>query len=303
MDAKRPNYTIVTVAHAPQEPFLEMQANSLNMYLDTNPSFVSSIVIVDGAQSSRLNWRGLVRRYGQLAARVRFIDISEFGALPHDAAWYRQQVLKLLVARKITTPRYIILDSKNHLVNPLFRDAFETADSRLMYSSLRSYRHHSFRHLVENACRYFGIDAAAIGAFMPTVTPFVVSTHLVRELLDHVERRERVPFAHAFLGRPASYRLTEFGLYAAYLIFSRGGFSALYDMRAPGFPIVWSEINISAKLAAAQKSPVFAVHRSAYRTLRRPAREALAAFWHEHRLFRSKREAEVFIASCVRFWR
>jgi hypothetical protein len=303
MEVKRPHYTIVTVAHAEQEPFLEMQANSLSMYLDRNPSFVSSIVIVDGAQSARLNRRGLVRRYGRLAARVRFIDISEFGPLPDDTGWYRQQALKLLVARKVATPRYIILDSITHLVNPLFRDAFETADSRLMYSSLRSYRDHSFRPLVENACRYFGVSAVAGDAFMPTVTPFVVSTRTVRELLDYVERRERVPFAHAFLGRPADYRLTEFGLYAAYLIFSRGGFSGLYDMRAPGFPIVWSGSNISAKLGAAQKSPVFAVHKSAYKNLQRPAREALAAFWHERHLFRSKREAEVFIASCARFWR
>jgi hypothetical protein len=295
-------YTIVTVAYAVDQPFIELQAESLRAHLDPDASFVWEIVIVDNQDADPLCRGKILRHYGSFASRVRFIDAAEFGEMPPDSGWYRQQALKLLISRKIETPRYILLDAKNHLINHMSRPTVESRDGKFMYSYIHSYREHTLRHLVENACRYFGVEEKATERFMPTVTPFAISTQVARELLDHVERRERRDFAHVFLARDESNRVTEFGLYAAYLIHSGRGFTSLYDLTGPKFRTIWGdmEYNLPRILERADNSTFFSVHRTAFRNLDSGAAGTLADFWYKHKLFNSRRAAMAFVTSCAR---
>jgi uncharacterized protein DUF6492 len=295
-------YTIVTVAYAVDQPFIELQAESLKTHLEPDASFVREIVIVDNQDAFPLCKDKILSCYGSFASRVRFIDAVEFGDMPPDSGWYRQQALKLLISRKIETPRYILLDAKNHLINRVSRSTVESKDGKLMYSYVHSYREHTLRHLVENACRYFAIDERVIEQFMPTVTPFAISTQVARELLDYIEGQESRDFAQVFLARDESKRVTEFGLYAAYLIHSGRGFTRLYDLTGPKFRTIWGDVeyDLPRVLERAGNSAFFSVHRTAFRNLDSGAAGALADFWHKHKLFSSRRAAKAFVTSCAR---
>jgi hypothetical protein len=301
-EAKQGGYTIVTVAHAVDQPLIELQANSLRIHLGCDTSFVREIVIVDNRDADQLCREKILSCYGTLASRVRFIDVVEFGNMPQESGWYRQQALKLLISRKVTTPRYLLLDAKNHLINRMTRSTIEPEDGKFMYSYVHSYREHSLRHFVENSCRYFDIKEAVIERFLPTVTPFAISTQVTRELLDYVEKRECQDFARVFLARADSNRITEFGIYAAYLIHSGRGFTSLYDLTGPKFPVIRGdfEFNLPKVLEAANNAAFFSIHRTTFRKLDSRAAEALADFWHKHKLFSSTCAAIAFIEFCTK---
>ncbi|MET3912770.1 hypothetical protein ABID59_007142 [Bradyrhizobium sp. S3.3.6] len=295
-------YTVVTVSHALDQPLLELQACSLHRFLDDRDGFVSSIVVIDNSDEGELDRTRLFNCYGRLAPRVRFMQACAFGAFPHTAGWFRQQALKLMVARTIETPRYIVLDAKNHLVNPLSRAYLETVDGQFMRSYVRNFQQHPLRAYFESTCRYFRIDEAAIRKFMPPITPFVLSASVVRELIEYVEAREKTIFSYAFLERARSKQMTEFALYAGYLLHTYGDFSDLYRFDGQECPVIWQfsdKSEAARRLAEARESPFLAVHRNAFATFDRDTTHAVARLWQTRGLFQSKEQACSFIEACA----
>jgi hypothetical protein len=296
-------YTLVTVAHVPDQPLLALQALSIARYLDEANSFVRSIVVIDTSDDkARIDEDFLRNRYGRFASRVRFVRAGQLGDVPRLPGWRRQQALKLMAAREVSSPRYIILDAKNHLVSPVSRNFFESEDGHAMRSYRHGFHHHPHRRYVDNVCRYFSIDPLAVDRFTPVITPYVVSTAVVRELLDYVECREAQSFANAFLGRQHHDRMTEFTLYGGYLIHTGRNASGLYDWSGRPSPVVWesdSTVEVLRALARAETMPFFSVHRRAFGNLDDDGRKAVARFWCSRGLFASEEAAGAFIATCA----
>ena len=216
----------------------------------------------------------------------------------------RQQALKLLVARKVDTPRYILLDAKNHLVRPLTRDFVETPDGTLMRSRLVGYRNLSLCQFVVNAIDYFGLDPGMVDSFMASTTPFSMSTSFTQSLLAYVEDREQRDFGWWFCERPRAARVSEFAMYAAFLAFVGGGLSNLYHLTNPAPATVWkaSVAQFDKTLMEACKQAFFGVHRGAFGMLDARQRRDLARLWTQRGLFDSTKRALIFINECADYY-
>jgi hypothetical protein len=285
-------YTFLTVAHAADYRLLWLQARSLNRYLDRD--LLGEIVVIqNNPQLSRLRgWRhAMLREYGSLAPAVRFVDVRQIADVPpYISGWFSQQILKLMAARIVETKRYVVLDAKNHLVFPLTRRCIETSSGTMLLHPM-NYEHHDMRPFLANTLDYFGLNLRDhVKCFLPTTTPFPLSTDTVRDLVDYIEVREKRPFPEAFVYD--GFKRTEFFLLGAYLLATGRRFAEFYDLSGQGWATVWPEDtaeDIRKKIAWCENNAtaVFAVHRRAIPQLDEATRHVIAAFWQQRYLFRT----------------
>lgn len=281
-------YTFLTVAHAADRGLLTLQARSMALYCPLD--LVHEILIVENFDAgAEAHWRHrLLEAYGPLAKRVQFVASADVCAIaPRHGGWWRQQVLKLCAARVIASPRYLVLDAKNHLFRPLTRDFLETHDGRPKLNGY-GFENHSLKDALIRTLTYLEVDPAPfVPHFTRTSTPFLMLTDVSRKLVAYVEERERKPFAEAFL----ELRLTEFFLYSGYL--ERCGLlSASYEMSQPFCAQIWGHSasldgvrEALGKASEPKGGPFLAVHRLALEAMEMPARRTLGAFWAKAGLF------------------
>lgn len=284
-------YTLVTVVHPADFTLLRLQARSFSRYLRLGPA---DEIFVIGNQGfhHHAGWQDPLRRdYGPLIDRVRFLDAPEVATMPDGTAgWRSQQILKLMVARVLTTDRYVVLDAKNHLVYPMSLDFFEVRGK--LRSSCINYEGHSMLQFLKRSVRYFGIDEhRAVSSFLPTITPFVFPTTTVRTLIDAVAEREQDTFPSTF----GHINTTEFLLFGGYLSTFPGGIEEVYDLSSRACPVIWKDtaargVNAVELVVARVEDeclPFFTVHRHAAPLLDYRSREAVASVWLRRHLFNS----------------
>jgi hypothetical protein len=292
-------YTLVTVVCRVDYPLLRLQARSLSRYLRPGPADEIWVIANQGLQGTNDWQEPVLQDYGPLADRVRFLDALDVAAIPDTIpGWVSQQILKLMVARLVTTDRYVVLDAKNHLVFPLHSGFFEVGGK--LRSTRRNYEGHPMYRYLTGSLRYFGIDEQQVlDSFLPTVTPFVFTVHLVRGLLDAVNERERRPFPMAF----GNLGTTEFLLFGTYLCTLPGGIEEVYDLSSRACPAVWKETavlgfeNVGPVVARVgnERLPFFTVHRHAFPLLDERSGQAVAALWSQHHCVDSLEDGLRFI--------
>lgn len=251
-------YTFVTVAHQVDYDLLCRQARSMAKYLPDD--LVASIIVVNnGITGSILK---LLDQYGRHRKLVRILPAAKLisaGTLRHKG-WLTQQILKLRVHRFVQTDRYVCLDAKNIMINPLRREFLE--DHRGRPRAFRAnYSQHSSLRWLKNVIHYTGLSSWHITSFWPTITPFTMITSVVGELIRQIEHDG--PFEKAFL----DYKLTEFFLYGAFL--EKTGRRNLYEFSQPQCPVIFNTTSYDkfvagqVKKAERDRIPFFAVHRGA----------------------------------------
>jgi hypothetical protein len=301
----RPHVTLtfVTVVFGAETRLLELQARSFDRYLD--PTCVASIIVIDNG------WRPMSHRqvsrlrasYGRFADRLTIVRTSNLvPELPSTIGWRSQQLAKLLVARSVTTPHYVVLDAKNHLIRRSIMADFIGPDGRA-HGGTHPYTHHPLLPQLTATLRYLhaqdDVIAAAVENFPPTATPFVMDTAVTRELLDGVELASHGPFAREF----ERAGLTEFFLYSGWIVVRGPGIDRVYDGVAIPSPTVWpgrrDANGVDDAIAEAQRegSAFFAVHRSALARGDRASRARIARFWRDRGLFSTVSSARRFIGS------
>ncbi|CAN5328488.1 hypothetical protein BH11ACT3_BH11ACT3_17360 [soil metagenome] len=283
--------TFVTVVFGAEARLLELQARSLALYAD--PDAVGSIVVINNG------WRDLtpsgrarlLASYGRLADRVTIVRTGHLiPDLPPTIGWRSQQIAKLLIARSVDTPHYIVLDAKNHLVRAAGRADFVGADGRA-HGGTHTYLQHPLKPQLVSALRYLGASETVIESslrdFPPTAPPFVIDTAVTRTMLDEIETASGVTFAREF----ERQRLTEFFLYSGWITVRGPGVDALYDRVPIPSPTVWPRRGhsggVDATIAEAEEddSAFFAVHRQALARGDRRMRRLIAQFWTRRGLF------------------
>jgi hypothetical protein len=284
-------YALVTVAHAADYTLLRLQASSLSRYMRLGSADEIWVIANQGLQGSAAWQDALRREYGLLADRVRFLDARDVATIPNaTAGWLSQQILKLMVARVLTTDRYVVLDAKNHLVCPMSLDFFEVRGK--LRSSCVNYEWHSMRQFLNRSIRYFGlVEQRVVSSFLPTITPFVLPTAMVRNLIDTIAERELDTFPRSF----CRINTTEFMLFGGYLCTLVQGIEGVYDLSSRACPAIWQDT--AARGADAVESviarvegdrlPFFTVQRQAVPLLDRRSREAVASLWLRRHLFES----------------
>ncbi|WP_347756904.1 DUF6492 family protein [Agrococcus sp. ProA11] len=290
--------TFVTVVFEPEIPLLRLQARSLARFLDE--AAVAEIIVLDncaGGMPGRTRRRVLAEFGPILAPRVTFLRTAELGVRGSTAGWRSQQAAKLLIARRIGTSHYVILDAKNHLVAPGAASDFVDATGTAR-GGTHPYTEHPLRSDLERTLRFLGADDAAVARaiedFPTTITPFVIDTALALRMIDDVEATAGEPFATAF----ERARLLEFFLYS--------GWSIRREQRVPvngaaiRAPIIWPgrATEQGARDAIRERDDAdarwFSVHRRVLVRADAATRRHIIAFWTERELM-SAAEARAFV--------
>jgi len=298
-------FAFVSVVFEAECPLLWLQARSMAAYLPDD--LVAEVIVIDNSRRpmpARFTQQ-LLDAYGPLSERVRVLRPRDICALPRTAGYRSQQILKLCVADQISSPRYVVLDAKNHFVAPVERDLFEAPDGRARISTT-SYGSHALRPQLEHVFQYLGLDATPyLESFATTVPPFVLDKDVVRSLIDGIERRSGRTFPEEFV----AHRLTEFFLYAGWIVASAGSLDDNYELQQQRRPYIWLStanregVERAIRAATDAGAAVFAVHRLALARLDGDSAHALAKFWASRRLFSSPANAERFVCGYRTFHR
>lgn len=289
--------TFVSVVFEAELPLLRIQARSAAIYLPAE--LVEAIIVIDNtARGISAKYRQDLRSdYGPLASFVQILRPSDICQVASTTGWRSQQILKLMIAERITSKRYVTLDAKNHFVNPVELGFFEAADGRARVS-VYGYETHPLRPNLERVLTYVGLDPNEyVGRFTATVTPFVLDTATVQAMIADVQARSGRDFSKEFVVQD----LTEFFLYAGWILAQGESLDEAFDCDRPSCPTVWprsADIDgVRAAIAQADEgdAPVFSVHRRALAQLDPASTAVLASFWTQRGLFESEDAATEFV--------
>lgn len=289
-------FTIVTVAFEGDTGAMGLQARSMARFLPR--ALVREIIVVEnGLPGTPMPWRqSLLAEYGCLADLVTFKTADEVATLPKGTeGWWGQQVLKLEVARQVSTPAYLLLDGKHHLVKPLTRSFLEDDTGRLRIRCA-DYQGHPLSGNLESALEYFGLEPSEHSGFFPTTTPpFPMKTSVVIEIIDGLSAK------HGDLTKfMTTSNITEFFLYSAYLTAS-DRIASLYDRHQMPYPMIWAgqqddeTCRRLIEVSANGESPFFGLHRKAAPLLSAQASSALASYWAKCGLFDTQSDALAYL--------
>lgn len=292
-------YTFVTVMFHGEHGLLRLQARSMRLFCPAD--LVREILIVDNSYPHPTTWwrTQVMSQYGKLAKFVRILSAAELTSMPIEArGWITQQILKLKIAESVRSDRYVVLDTKSHLVYPLKLDFLETATGLPRLNGY-SFAQHPLRGNLERTLAYLGVDSNThLNWFTRTGPPFTILTRHARDLVQYIESREGTSFASVFVEK----RLAEFFLYSSYLL-SRGILHTSYDFTQP---LCVHILEDSAKKDDCIKcirqikntgAPFMSVHRNAIAKMDDEGRAALAEFWRARGLFPTITEGIRFLRS------
>jgi hypothetical protein len=281
-------YTFVTVSHAVDYGLLKLQARSMGLYCP--PSLVHEILIVENFDpGASMNWRpAILAEYGPLAGLVRFVVGNDIAPMPASSpGWWKQQALKISVSNVVTSERYVVLDAKNQLVQPLTAGFLETASGQPRLNGY-SFVDHPLKDALIRTLGYLAVDPTPhIQKFTRTSTPFTMLTARSKEIVAYVEAREGKAFGQAFLDN----KLTEFFLFSGFLQL-QGALQTTYDMTQPHCAQIWgfsgTEAGCQDVITRASNPagcPFIAVHRVALKEMDVLPRVMVCEFWCDRGLF------------------
>jgi hypothetical protein len=219
----------VTVCFPAEINLLRLQARSLRLHFDERAIGSISVIVnwPDEAEFEQLFQKFVALEYGHLLDRVKLVSHAALVDPRLKAhGWRRQQVLKLMIARKLTGDHYLILDAKNHFIRPASLKTFFTKSGRIaIYLKPPSA---SLLPRFAASLRYFDIqDPDLVKKTLPTTTPFVMPRRLLMDMLDAIERKEMGPFDDFFLRK--NREVTEFYLWLGFLLRTFGTFEECYE--------------------------------------------------------------------------
>jgi hypothetical protein len=297
---------LVTVIYYRELLLLKLQARSIAAFVDHSAIGQIVVVVNEDTPAQTLATMEAIREevvveYGRLGERLRIID----GATLHQAeiasnGWRKQQTLKLLVARELQSECYVALDGKNHFIRPV--DAATFLDATGKMRSFRARQQGSLNKFFVSSCSYFGVDPERyVNAAMPATTPFVLSTTLVREMIDFIEKKESCTFTEFF--HAPRRNVTEFFLYFAFLVANH---SPIEDVYAFGkriavtlftrWPDTPERVHAALDKLSDASSVVFGLHSNRLPALDAAAIETICRCWVACGLVRSMLEAHELVA-------
>ena len=294
--------TLVTVVFEAEVPLLELQARSVARFVSRE--VCRDVVVIDNTRRG-LPGRAraaLLSEYGDRADVVRFVRSVDIAPVRAAGGWHVQQVLKLLIADRLATSHYLVLDAKNHFVASLRREFLFGPDGRPRVNAY-SYVDHPHRARLERVLRYLGVDPGPhIEWFTATVTPYLLDRQLVLNLIRGIEARSGRSFHDEFLRK----ELTEFLLYGGWVVAGGVDLDERFDLHQVFAQTLWpgsaSAPDVRRVVARAREgeAPLFSVHRGALGVLDTQGTALLADFWTERGLFPTGADATQWLTGARR---
>ena len=291
---------LVVVGFTGELRALKLQARSLRLYASEGMFTHIYIIVNDNAFSAFRTYfeTEILPEYGVHANCVELVDYRALTGKPiKKTGWRSQQALKLLAARLVNAPQYLLLDSKNHIIRPIDSSTFVSIDGKLRMHQTAI--NPLFRSHFDAACTYFGVkDGYTIEQALPTTTPLIMSTRAVRQLLDNVERRQLDGFMLFFLQNRS---FNEFYFYHAYLLSQPELFETIYQSRSKTAVVFFGgaaetpeRIKFLMPALDRQEICCTGVHRHILEVGLEENLQAIAAMWRRFGLVNSEWEIDYF---------
>lgn len=291
--------SVVTVFFEAEIDLLALQARSLELFAQ-DVQFDKIVLIDNTARGLGTQWRSRLRRlYGDAEKRVEFVRPAALVDLPDLPGWVGQQVLKLMVNRIIPSRHYLVLDAKNHWIEPTSLATFISADGRARGAS-HTYREHALEKQVRGVLHYLGLDPEDwLDHFPVTHTPVVLETAVAAHLVTSIEQSSGKKFSVEF----ADQHLLEFPLYHAWIIATEGTLDNRIDGSVIRSTTLWpsiDEASMELELAPLKESrtadsPFLGIHRTALARAHSAQSESIAQLWVDRGLFSTTSAARSFI--------
>lgn len=298
----------VTVTFGEELGLLQVQARSFALFMPDQ--LVKNILIIVNEANTQGVYTAIVENivpfYGVHAPKVRVLhrfEVSGKHTFMHRG-WISQQVLKLMAAHHVASDDYVILDTKNHFVRPVTdRDFFAGSHKlkhrcvNLMYGKRSKWvswflppRRKKLSRRFRGSMQYFGLNPTEFAEnSVPKTTPFPMSTELVRDLINHIEEREKEPFPAWF---ESYFEATEFYLLQSYAAFRGQSFHNLYQPSKTGVMALYPEAKkrlsqLGQTLARVEDDGSYfclGVHRKLATCLSNRQKRLLTDFWRRRGL-------------------
>ena len=210
--------TFATIVFKKELPLLFLQAKSIGLYASNIGLKKIIIVLNDAFENSEVL---CIKSYYQLFAPkgcdvdvIEADKIFENDSRSSTRGWISQQALKLLVAKRVETDFYLILDAKNHLINELCIDDLFFDGKAIAYGA----GHFNMWGACLGACeRLLNMEPIKQRFILPA-TPYLMSSDAVAFLEKHLLESENIGLTEAIINNE---NVTEFLLYFCYLVKSK----------------------------------------------------------------------------------
>jgi len=215
---------LITVVFEKEIPLIEIQARSIELYIDTDIIKNIYVVVNDDDHVVDLispNWWGIHSN------KVQIIPRSRYGVVPVLEGWNSQQLYKLFAANAAESKWSMCLDAKTWFVQKLQWDKLFDEQNRVKFVSIPVIP--VFRDAQKFLEEFYNIDMVEVSG--PGGVPFMFHTSTVRSMFEHIRIKDS---SRSFLGFFCTHvnfpaAITEFMLYSAYVIYKYGDYSSLYN--------------------------------------------------------------------------
>jgi hypothetical protein len=214
---------LITVVFKKEIPLIEIQARSIELYIDTDR--IKNIYVVVNDEDSIVN---LIdpRWWGTNSNKVQIIPRSKYGVDSALIGWDSQQMYKLFAAESAESAWSMCLDAKTWFVQELHWDKLFDEQNRVKFRSIPVIP--VFKSAQEFLEKFYNIHMKEV--IGPGGVPFMFHTETVKSMFKELG----TPFLEFFSTHvrfPAN--ITEFMLYSAYIVHKYSNYSSLYSQYQP----------------------------------------------------------------------
>lgn len=197
---------------------LKLQAYSFKF---VDPTIINTIYVIyndtDTNKEAFLKEFEKIKKFYPKRLIVEVVTLDQLKLNFNHSSWFNQQITKLEISRLISSEYYVLLDSKNHFVREIYLSDFIDEGKPILFVDDPG----SMINYYQNCLTYYGIyqvsESPSTKKFL-TTTPYIIKTQDCREMINHIETKEKIVFSEFFKNNPGKY--TEFYLYSTYLLFS-----------------------------------------------------------------------------------
>jgi hypothetical protein len=288
---------LITVVYQKEIPYLEIQARSIAQYF--HPFTISTITVVINDSK---DVHGLIDPswYGNLQGKLKVLHISELTDLPLTHNWDSQQLCKLLAAKQTNTKWSMILDAKTWFIRPVNTAEFITNNQQKVYTNTVPFSSYfsTEKAFVQD---WFNVDFndRMLG---PGGVPFFVHTKTLQNMIEYLEKYTGGRFDQFFNVHVANpHRITEFILYAGYVLYEHKSYDAIYNiqdkLQYQVYNVAdWQANHFNEILAQCQENSTaltFSVHRRAYQLLSEEQKIRCLEFLYNRKLINSVENTKI----------
>lgn len=180
---------------------------SINVFFDKN--FLHELILIH-MPSAKSKCEGLQVKFPHL--KIRCIDENEISSEPVNVRWRRrgwhyQQILKLGIAKFVTTEKYLLMDADCFAIKNITEDVLTPNGKNLI--TFKSYYGYMGRWVRESS---WLLKKSKVSPMMG-ITPQIIDTNIVLEMLDYLETEYDASWNKIL----SHNKFTEYTLYWIYL--------------------------------------------------------------------------------------